>query len=361
MKSIVHISEVDISLETGMGRVETHWKKAFEDFGMNFIHIGPKEVGHVSHKGLFPYAAFKYFKNLNIHPRAIIAHEPTSGLFVNRGIPCFVESHGVERRAWENKNFKSNNLKEQISSYKTRLLFPLWRLHNCDKGLKHADKLLLINSDDSQYVKYKYKRNNEDIFVFKNGVNFVPDIDAKIEENFSYTIVFNGTWIERKGIHTLIKAANLLYQENIIIKYLLIGTIKNKEEVLADWPEYLHSFITVVPRFVQNEEVKLLSQALLFILPSFSEGQPLSLLQAMAIGKCCITTNCCGQKDIITNDIDGLLFEPGNHEELALLIKRCVLDTLLCQTIGLSAKEKMKNFNWKLVSDEVANFVLKNS
>ena len=141
----MHVSEVNISPTSGMGRVEYYWKKSFEKQGYKFIHIGPDEVGKLIHKGLFASSAYSYFKKLNIEPTLFIVHEAAASSFINRGTPCFIESHGVERRAWEGYLKGLIPSKTKIS-FKTKLLFPIWRLSGCDKGLKYADKLLLINS-----------------------------------------------------------------------------------------------------------------------------------------------------------------------------------------------------------------------
>ena len=98
---IVHVSEIDISSRSGMGRVEKNWKRAFEYAGYSFLHIGLKEVGKLRHRSLFPVKAYTFFKRLKVKPVAIIVHEPAAGFFVKRGFPCFVESHGIERRHWE--------------------------------------------------------------------------------------------------------------------------------------------------------------------------------------------------------------------------------------------------------------------
>ena len=350
---IVHISEVDISPTSGMGRVEYNWKNAFEKRDFNFIHIGPSEIGFCLHKGLFPYKAYSYFKKLKIKPRALIVHEPASGPFVKKGIPCFLESHGVERRGWENG--------KSVRSFLTQNLYPIWRLRNCDIGLAKADKLLLINSDDKVFTERKYKRNSDDIFIFKNGVSSSNGLLTTLPVD-QFTILFNGTWVERKGIHVLISAAENLYKNGIRgISYLLIGTIKKSVEVLNDWPKHLQEFVTVIDKFEQLDEIEYLRSANLFVLPSFSEGQPLSLLQAMAAGRCCITTDCDGQKDIVKNGETGLLFPVGNYTRLTNLITKCYQDDGYVQKIGLQAKMEMKNRSWETVSDEVVDYVLKNS
>ena len=349
-KLIVHVSEIDLSLNGGMSRVEVNWKNAFERRGIEFIHIGPNEVGYNIHKGIFPYKAYSYFKNLKIKPDAFIVHEPSAGVFTNRSIPCFLESHGIERRGWENDKSAKN--------IKTRILFPLWRLKNCDKGLLKANKLLLINSEDQKYVEKKYNRKKEDILVFKNGVNRYLS-DKIIKQSVLYTILFNGSWIERKGISLLVKAAIILFEKGIRnIQYLIIGTSKNKIQVLADWPEYMHTYIKVIEKFDSTQEINFINSSDLFVLPSFFEGQPLSLLQAMHAGICCITTNTCGQKDIIDHGKTGLFIPIGDHDALANMMNWCYENKDKSNSIGLSAAFKMADRTWQNVSDEVVDYVL---
>lgn len=347
---IVHISEVDISTNSGMGRVEYYWEIAIKNAGYKFVHIGPKEIGQLKHKSLFPYKAYSYFKTINKNVAAIIVHEPAAMFFINKRIPVFIESHGIERRRWEQQ------LKEDKKiGFKTKFLYPLWRLLSCDIGLKKATKLLLINTDDKEYVINKYKRKANDIYVFKNGVYPIDKIG--VPEVF--TVLFNGSWIERKGIFTLIEAAKQLHAESIEIKYLIIGTGFDKMFVLNNWPEYLKPNLTIVPTFNSNNEADYLGKASVIVLPSNFEGQPLSILQAMAAGKCCITTNCCGQKDFIKDGINGLLFKKHDSIEFARLIKTCYYNPDKIKEIGLNAIDSMKNRNWKSVSNELVEYLKK--
>ena len=351
LKTIVHISEVEIQQSGGMARVEYNWQQAVIRAGFNFIHIGPKDVGKLHHKSLFPLKALQLLKKLNVHIVAIIAHEPASWAFVNLGIPLFVESHGIERRAWELSLVEN----QSDISLRTRIFFPLWRLAGCDRGLKNATKLLLINSDDKDYVVKKYFRKESDIMVFENGITPVLT-ESPLPEKF--TVLFNGSWINRKGIKVLIEAAIQLFNQSLTVKYLLIGTGKEVAEVINDWPIYLREFVTVVPRFEASQENDFLSKSSVVVLPSFFEGQPLSLLQAMAAGKRCITTNIGGQKDFIIDEVNGYFFEPGDSLRLADLIKNCYINPEQSLVIGNNARISMKYRSWEKVSDDVVRFLM---
>jgi glycosyltransferase involved in cell wall biosynthesis len=354
---IVHVSEVDISKDLGMGRVEYHWRKAFENAGISFLHIGPKEIGELKHKSMFAYKAYKYYKKLKITPKAFIVHEPVSGFFIKKNIPCFLESHGVERRC---KELKISNPTTASSRFFTTLkakLFISWRLYVCDKGLKNANKLLLINTEDKDYVKKKYLRNDDDILIFKNGINSSISATSN-KKDLQFTVLFNASWIERKGIYVLINAAEELINRGIEINYLLIGTGKDVNTVLNDWPQLLKPRVKVISKFKEDDELVYLTTSSLFVLPSYFEGQPLSLLQAMAVGKCCITTDCCGQKDIIENGKTGFLFKPGDSSDLARIIEFCYKKKDIIEEIGKKAQERVKHLTWENVSRELVEYVL---
>jgi glycosyltransferase involved in cell wall biosynthesis len=94
---------------------------------------------------------------------------------------------------------------------------------------------------------------------------------------------------------------------------------------------------------------------MVFVLPSYFEGQPLTLLQAMESGRCVIASGCCGQKDIVRHGHNGFLFPPGDADELAQLLALVVADADLRLKLGSQAKEDMASRRWPIVADEVAN------
>ena len=352
-KTILHISEVDIHLNGGMSRVEYHWKQAFENAGFRFIHVGPKEIGKTLHKSLFAFKAYRYAVNNKLKPSAIIVHEPAALFFTGWKVPTFIESHGIERRGWEDALSRDLN---RMISFRTRILYPLWRLFSCDQGLKKANKLLLINSDDQRFAVKRYQRKQEDIYVFKNGINPIETSSSPAQ----FTVLFNGSWIPRKGYTVLIEAAVLMQRKGLNIHYLLIGGGKSRQEVLDCWPKAFWPFIQVVEQFSEEEEASYLRAASVVVLPSSFEGQPLSILQAMAAGKCCITTNCCGQRDFIEDKVTGFLFEPGDAGKLAELIAQCKQARALVDKIGSAAQQAVLNRTWEKVSSEVVEFVTEN-
>jgi glycosyltransferase involved in cell wall biosynthesis len=351
---IVHAAQIPISENSGMGRVAWHWQRECERRGYRFIHIGPEQVGSLPHPSLFPFAAYRAYKKLKQPAALFLIHEPAAGIFVRRASPIVVFSHGVERRGWQLALKGQDGTSGKIR-WRTRMLFPIWRLREGDLGLKKAERLLLINSEDAAFVEQYYRREATEIHLFKNGV--YPSDLTELNQPQPITILFLGSWLERKGIQTLIEAAQILDQQSLRLNWLLAGTGADRHEVLRHWPESLHSRLEILPSFSPDSEASLFARSNIFVLPSFFEGQPLALLQAMESGRCCITTDCCGQHDIIRHGINGYLHEPGDAQQLAALIAQCAKDEALRKYLGGNAKQTMKGRSWEAVSVEVVNFI----
>lgn len=351
---IVHVAQGAITEESGMGRVAWHWKREFERRGHEFLHIGSDQTGALFHPGLFPYAAYRAYKRIGRSASLLLVHEPASGVFVRRSEPTIVFSHGVERRGWnlalQERDGRSGRMRKR-----TRVLFPIWRLRQCDAGLRKGSKLLLINNEDADFASEYYQRDASQLRVFRNGV--YPSKLHETDQPEEQTVLFLGSWLERKGIGTLIEAAQVLFAAGARPHWLLAGTGVAREEVLGRWPDHLRSFVEVIPQFNREREETLFGRASLFVLPSFFEGQPLALLQAMESGRCCITTNCCGQRDLIQHGVNGLLHEPGDAQTLASLIISVLGNEERRLMIGRNAKRSVEGRRWEAVSSEIVDFV----
>jgi glycosyltransferase involved in cell wall biosynthesis len=350
---IVHAADIKITEESGMGRIAWHWRREFERRGYEVAHIGPDEVGSLRHPGLFPFAAYRHYRRLRRQPALLLLHEAASGAFMRERCPTVVFSHGIERRAWRLALEGKGGARVR---WRTRVAFPIWRLRQCDRGLRRAAKVLVSNREDADFARRHYRRDAEDIFVFRNGV-YPSRLHEENGPADDHVVLFVGSWLERKGVETLVQAAGILDERRMGLKWLIAGTGLSRDDVLARWPAPLRAGVEVVPHFARETEERLLGQASLFVLPSFFEGQPLALLQAMECGRCCITSDCCGQRDLIQHRDNGLLHQPGDAQKLAALIAECVADGEMRTRLGRNAKRSVEGRRWEAVSAEVADVV----
>lgn len=351
---VAYVAEAPITLDSGMGRIAWHWKLAFEASGWTFVEISPAQTGWVPHKSLFDVKAFYVARRRQIKPACFLVHEPASAIFCRSGISTVVFSHGIEERG----RSLCSKLPQGRGGIRQLLTRSLWarRERSARLGLQRGGLLLLSNSEDEAFVLSRYGRNPEDVYIFRNGCDELAskhDIISDVP-----TVLFIGTWIPRKGIASLVRAAQRLHRMDVKVRWLLAGTGCSVEEVLLSWPDALRESVTVIPQFTRAVEEQLFQQATIFVLPSVFEGQPLSLLQAMRNSMCCITTNSCGQRDLVTSGENGLLHEVGDTDRLASLLHDCVTNPTYAAELGHRAMCSVADRAWSVVAGEVASKVM---
>lgn len=354
-KVIVHIAETEISEAGGMGRVAWHWRQAFLDRGYEFIHIGPSVVPARYTKSLFPLLALRHFGRLRLRNPLLLLHEPVGGLFISRGHPAVVFSHGLERRCAMVLPDEAPVPRSRLRSFVTA---PLWRMRawSCDTGLRRALGVLAINQEDAAFLRSAYQVPPERMFVFRNGVNALAEVPPITEEQ-RRTVLFLGSWLRRKGTDVLCEAARILGQRGLRLNWVFAGIGVEPAAMLREWPTGWHATTQIVSKFSPHEEAAIIQRCGIFVLPSRFEGQPLSLLQAMESAHCCLASATCGQLDLIRHGENGLLHAPGNAAELARQIEECVSDPARAAALGAKARESVRDRSWRAVSAEVADFV----
>src|SRR5690606_121092 len=88
----------------------------------------------------------------------------------------------------------------------------------------------------------------------------------------------------------------------------------------------------------------LLLQCNVLILPSYNEGLPISILEAMSYGKAIIATTVGGIPEIVSDNENGFLFTPGDKETLAFLIKKFTTDPELIKRLGDVSLKKVQPY-----------------
>lgn len=91
-----------------------------------------------------------------------------------------------------------------------------------------------------------------------------------------------------------------------------------------------------------------------FLLPSFFEGTPLALIEAMCTGIPAITTATCGMKDVVQDGQNGLLVSPGNSEQIVRSVELIMTDSSLRQRLGRQAAgDAAEKYTWKAAAELV--------
>lgn len=161
------------------------------------------------------------------------------------------------------------------------------------------------------------------------------------------TILCVGRLVPEKGQAVLLEAVARLIVAGCELSVTFAGDGPSRAELGAtverlDLAEYV-SFAGAVG---QEEIRELYGRASLFCLPSFAEGIPVALMEAMAMRCPVVSTRIAGIPELIEHGHTGLLVSAGAVDELAGALRRLLEDEALRQELGTRARAKvLSDFN----------------
>ncbi|MGA0556478.1 glycosyltransferase family 4 protein [Larkinella sp. VNQ87] len=340
---VVHVARIDLNYESGMSRVASWWRNSFLKDGHEFYHIGLSEVNSSTHRFFWGYSARKYLNQLNIKCDILLVHEPLAGFFVGGDYKLVVFSHGVEERGW----LVAGKYGYRTNSKLSTLLPGKLKFYSNNLGFKKADKVLVLNQEDSQYLINNKKIDPSKVSVYQNGYYPFKIVN---KDRTRITFLYNATWIVRKGTPLMYNVFNRLLNEFSDISLLIAGTGLSKDEILKGFDKNVWSRIDFVKKFSYEKESELYSNAHVFLMPSYFEGQSLALTQAMAMGLVPIASDNSGQKDFIIPYTNGLLFQTGNAQDFENKIRYLLEHKSKLTDFGTKARDFVSELTWEKVS-----------
>jgi glycosyltransferase involved in cell wall biosynthesis len=187
---------------------------------------------------------------------------------------------------------------------------------------KLADRVVVVSNDMRNELRLfmtddKIETVFNGIEISKHGENDNISLRQELGIPDDYYIAINvASILKYKGQDNLLDAAALVKASGGKVKYLLVGS-GSKDNVshllekvaklgLGEDVQYL-GYRQDIPRLIKGSDF--------FVLPSVKEGFPLVVLEAMALRKPIVATNCCGPADMIDDGVNGFLV-PVNRPDL---------------------------------------------
>ena len=182
-------------------------------------------------------------------------------------------------------------------------------------AVRHADSIIVLSKGVKNYFLEKYGRET---VLIPNGIDPAENLPAcEITKQFSLSsrdyILFLGRLVPEKGIHYLISAYKKLHTDK---KLVIVGGTSDTDAYVKQLHEVAGNDPSIIFTGFQQGTVaeELYSNAYLYVLPSDLEGMPLTLLEAMNYGCCCVTSDIPECADVL--DGCGFTFPHGNIEAL---------------------------------------------
>ncbi|MGL1933074.1 MAG: glycosyltransferase family 4 protein [Desulfotalea sp.] len=195
----------------------------------------------------------------------------------------------------------------------------------------------------SQIMRITEHHKWKDAHIVRCGVNpekFLPRVDPK---NSVPQLVCVGRLCPAKGQNILLEACSLLRKQNIHFKMTFVGDGPDRNGLEKLCLELgLQDFVCFTGALGQNEVQEAYNKADIFVLPSFAEGVPVVLMEAMAMEMPVVSTRITGIPELIEHEKEGLLATPGDMDDLVLQLNRLLADPTLASSLGKCGREKVK-------------------
>lgn len=157
-----------------------------------------------------------------------------------------------------------------------------------------------------------------------------------------FNLLCVGPLTPAKGQSVLVEACALLRDWGRDFRLVLAGTGPDEAELRARVAELgLDGQVEFAGPSNPNQIQARFAQADAFVLPSFSEGIPMALMEAMASGLPCVTTRITGIPELIRDGVDGLLVTPSDPLELADSLTHLMDDPELCRDLGEAGRARV--------------------
>jgi len=158
-----------------------------------------------------------------------------------------------------------------------------------------------------------------------------------------FTILCVGRLTPAKGQRILIDACQRLATADRDFRLVMIGAGPDNADLKAAVSGYgLERQVTFTGALNQAQVAVWYAKADTFALPSFAEGIPVVLMEAMASGMPCVTTRITGIPELIRDGKDGLLVTPSDSEELAAALERLMDDPSLRARLAVAGRERVR-------------------
>lgn len=194
----------------------------------------------------------------------------------------------------------------------------------------------------SQVMKYTDFDQWEKLHINNLGVD--PKLFHPADkDNDIPTLLCVGRLVNAKGQGVLVQAAKILAERGREFVVHFVGDGPDRQSLEAFTAHHqLEKHIKFLGKVNHDQVQTLQRESDIFVLPSFAEGIPIVLMEAMASGTPCVTTHITGIPELFTHMKDGLLVRPGNSEMLADALEQLMNDPEFARNIATKALKTVR-------------------
>ncbi|MHB1128767.1 MAG: glycosyltransferase family 4 protein [Ilumatobacteraceae bacterium] len=203
-----------------------------------------------------------------------------------------------------------------------------------------GSRVIIENQDDFESLISSHFVRKDDLILIK-GAGVDTDVFVPTPEPAGPIVIsLISRMLRDKGVVEFVNAARFVAKTGVDVRFQLIGDIDSgnpttlKQSQLEEWNrEGIVSWkghVSDIPTVLSGSHI--------VCLPSYREGLPKSLIEALAAGRPVVTTNVPGCREVVIDEDNGLLVEPRDPRALADALQRLIADKELRIKFGAAGR-----------------------
>ncbi|WP_313128004.1 glycosyltransferase family 4 protein [Anaerocolumna sp.] len=342
MKEFVKHGHIVIALgpETEFG-----WKNKFEENGIQYKQF------FVERNGINPFNDLKTYRELcrfmkEEKPDKVFAYQAKTVIYGSLA----AKANGIVENylliAGLGSIFRGNGLKNKIIKNVMKVEYYA--------ACKASKKVFFQNNDDKkEFINNRLIEEDKITIINGSGVNLDKFKPAPLPEIPAF--LFIGRLIKDKGVMEYLEACQRIKAEFPNVRCLLVGPYDSNPSALQQ--EDLEPFINhgIVEYFGEQNDVRpYIKQCSTYVLPSYHEGTPKTVLEAMAIGRSIITSDAPGCRETVIDGYNGFLVTVKDIDDLVIKMKNLILDSSMNKLMAeRSLKLAREKYDVNLVNKSI--------
>ena len=329
------------SVNGGISAVVNNYYKAGLDKKIDLKYIGTMEDGSKWHKLKVALAALFTFV-LNVCSYDIVHVNMASDVSLYRKMPfiyltkIFGKKLVIHQHGGNFKEFFYSQCGEKRRKF-------------IKNTLKKADVFLVV----ADYLGDLFEEiiSKEKIISLPNAIELPKKVEEKKKGR---KLLFLGRLCKEKGIEELLEAVSQLKDEGQEPELYLGGVWVDAD--LKKIADNYSDFVYQLGWIGKEEKEKYLQECNIFVLPTYFEGLPMSLLEGMSYGCACIASAVGGIPQVVEDKVDGILILPKDVVGLKEAIKTLLEDYPLQKALGKAGRRKVEQeFDLKKSVEKLIN------
>jgi len=324
---------------------EAEWKDKFKEYNIDYRQLFVERNGVNPLKDLKTYSKLSKFMKSE-RPDKVFAYQAKTVVYGSIAAKLNGITEVYPLIAGLGSIFRGTGLKNKI--VKTIMSIEYFFAFKCSR------KVFFQNTDDkNECIRNGLIKDDKAVIINGSGVNVERFKWAPLPKEPAF--LFIGRLIKDKGIVEYLEACKEVKGKHPEVRCLLVGQYDSNPSALkkVELKPYVESGI--IEYFGEQSDVRpFIAQCNTFVLPSYHEGTPKTVLEAMAMGRSIITSNAPGCRETVVDGVNGYLVEIKDTKGLVDKMEHLISNPDISEKMGeKSLKFANEKYDVKFVNQSI--------